>query len=44
MNTFLDARVLGGLLARLPNGFRIDGVIGTMVVVARKEPDSWSSA
>ena len=44
MNTFLDASLLGGLLARMPNGFRIDRVIGAMVVVARKEPDSWFSA
>jgi hypothetical protein len=43
MNTFLEARSLGGLLARMLNGFRIDGVIGAMVVVARKEPDSWFS-
>jgi hypothetical protein len=44
MNTFLEARSLGGLLAGMPNGFGIDGVIGAMVVVARKEPDSWFSA
>jgi hypothetical protein len=28
MNTFLEASSLGGLLARMPNGFRIDRVIG----------------
>src|ERR1700730_5942887 len=44
MNTFPEARSLGGLLARLPNGFGIDRVIGAMVVIARKEPDSWFSA
>jgi hypothetical protein len=44
MNIFLEAGSLGGLLARMPNGFRIDRVIGAMVVIARKEPDSWFSA
>ena len=44
MNIFLEAGALGGLLASLPNGFGIDGVIGAMVVMARKEPDSWFSA
>jgi hypothetical protein len=38
MNT--DTSSLGGLLARMPNGFRIDRLIGAMVVVARKELDS----
>ncbi len=37
MNIFLEAGALGGLLASLPNGFGIDGVIGAMVVMARKE-------
>jgi hypothetical protein len=35
---------LGGSLARMPNGFRIDRVIGAMIVVAWKEPDFWFSA
>jgi hypothetical protein len=37
MDVFLDACPLGGFLTRLPNGFRIDGLIGAMVVMARKE-------
>ena len=44
MNTFLDSSSLGGLLARLPIGFRNDRVIGAMVVVTREDPDSWFSA
>jgi hypothetical protein len=30
---FLEASSLGGLLARMPDGFRIDGVIGAAVVL-----------
>jgi hypothetical protein len=39
MDGFGNARLLGGLLTRMPNRFRIDGLITAMVVIARKEPD-----
>jgi hypothetical protein len=38
MNLFLDARSLGGLLAGVPDGFRVDGLIAAMVAVAWKQP------
>jgi hypothetical protein len=38
MDTFLDVRSLGGVMTRMPNGFRIDGLITTVAVVAGKEP------
>jgi hypothetical protein len=39
MGTNLDSRSLGGVLARMPNRFRIDRPIRAVAVVARKEPD-----
>jgi hypothetical protein len=42
MGTNLDSGSLGGVLARMPNGFRIDRPIRAVVVVARKEPDPGS--
>jgi hypothetical protein len=36
MDAFLEARALGGLVARVPNGFRIDGPI--LAIVAGKQP------
>jgi hypothetical protein len=36
MNTFLDARALGGFLTGVPNGFRIDWPI--LAIVAGKQP------
>ena len=38
MDTFLDARSLGGVMTRMPNGFRIDREISAVAVVAVKEP------
>ena len=38
MNLFLDAGPLGGLLAGVPDGFRVDGPVAAMVAVARKQP------
>src|SRR2546428_12943824 len=35
---FLEAGSLGGFLARLPHGFRIDRLITAMVAVAGKKP------
>jgi hypothetical protein len=42
MGTNLDSGSLGGLLACMPNRFRIDRPIRAVVVVARKEPDPGS--
>ena len=42
MDTNLDSRPLGGVLARMPGRFPIDRPICTVVVVARKEPDPGS--
>ena len=42
MGTNLDPRSLGGVLARMPNRFRIDRPIRVVAVVARKEPDPGS--
>lgn len=39
MHAFLDTRSFGGIMARLPHGLGIDGLISAVVVVARKEPD-----
>ena len=36
MNAFLKARALGGSVARVPNGFRIDGPI--LAIVAGEQP------
>jgi len=36
MNAFLEARALSGVVARVPNGFRIDRPI--LAIVARKQP------
>ena len=44
MNFFLDARSLGGFLARIPNRFRIDRLIAVMAMVAWKQPGAWFSA
>ena len=38
MDAFLDVRSLGGVMTRMPNGFRIDGLITAVAVVAGKEP------
>src|SRR3984893_17896154 len=38
MDVFLDARPVGGFLTRIPNRFRIDGLITVMAVVAWKQP------
>src|SRR6267143_453666 len=38
MDAFFDARSLGGVMTRMPNGFRIDRLITAVVVVAGKEP------
>ena len=43
MDAFLDTCSLGGVMTRMPNGFRIDRVISAMVVKAREEPDLGSS-
>ena len=42
MGTNLDSRSLGGVLARMPNRFRIDRPIRAVAAVARKEPDPGS--
>src|SRR5437588_6758922 len=42
MDTNLDSRSLGGVLARMPNGFRIDRPIRAVMAVARKKPDPGS--
>jgi hypothetical protein len=44
MHAFLKAGTLRGSVAGMPNGFCIDRVIGAMVVIAREDPDSGSSA
>jgi len=36
MDAFLDVRSLGGVMTRMPNGFRIDGLITAVAVVAGK--------
>lgn len=41
VHVFLDARLLGGFLTRLPNRFRIDRRITAMVAVAWKQPCAW---
>jgi hypothetical protein len=38
VDLFLDAGSLGGLLAGLPDGFGVDGLIAGMVAVTRKQP------
>jgi hypothetical protein len=38
MDAFLDVRSLGGIMTRMPNGFRIDRLIPAVAVVAGKEP------
>ena len=38
MDAFLDVGSLGGVMTRMPNGFRIDGLITAGAVVAGKEP------
>jgi hypothetical protein len=38
MNTFLEVRSLGGVMTRMPNGFRVDGLITAVAAVAGKEP------
>src|SRR6266849_9509055 len=38
MDAFLDARSLGGVMTSMPNGFRIDGQISAVAMVAVKEP------
>jgi hypothetical protein len=38
VDTFLDARSLGRVMTRMPNGFCIDGLIAGVVLVAGKEP------
>ena len=43
MDAFLDACSLGGVMTRMPNGVRIDRLIGAMTLISRKEPDLRSS-
>ena len=38
MNVFLDARALGSVVARVPNGFGIDGLI--LAIVAGEQPSA----
>src|ERR1700676_1481118 len=38
MDAFLDARPQSGFLTRIPNRFRIDGLITVMAAVAWKQP------
>ena len=38
MDLFLEAGSLGGLLAGVPDGLGVDGLITAMVAVARKQP------
>jgi hypothetical protein len=38
MDWFLDACALGGFRTRIPNRFRIDGLLTVMVLVAWKQP------
>ena len=38
IDAFLDARLLGGLMAGVPNRFHIDWPITAMVAVAQKQP------
>jgi hypothetical protein len=44
MNLFLEARLLGGSMAGVPDGFRIDGLIAVVPAVARKQPLAWLSS
>jgi hypothetical protein len=44
MHAFLKAGPLRGLVAGMSNGFRIDGPISAMVVLAGKEPHFGSAA
>ena len=38
MDLFLEARLLGGFMAGVPHGFRIDGLITAVAAVAREQP------
>jgi hypothetical protein len=44
MHAFLKAGPPGALKAGMPDGFRIDGLISTMIDVAGKEPHFGSAA
>ena len=44
MDLFLEAGLLGGLMAGVPDGFRIDGLITAVAAVARKQPLAWLSS
>jgi hypothetical protein len=44
MDLFLDAGLLGGFMAGVPDGFGVDGLITAMVAVAGKQPYAGFSA